>query len=223
MRGITAFVSAIAVAACAAIAGQQYDNGGAAKTTVSPNWYYGAKVIGAYNGVLATGTYSDGMAADEILLSVRYTGDNDLLITSASTQFGVVTKFSTEQFVGARCFKATSFTAADTGGTSYSDFFLPTDSDMPSISGATIMVAGDGTTGLTEGTRTVGSVAFRGGMATSTDKVAQDMPNTEDFPMNRNATFVLHKNEGLECLNSYEVSGGSFFFIFRLHMLEVSK
>lgn len=188
-----------------------------------PVWDFGHTVLAAFDGVLAAGAYSDGTPLDAILLSLRYTGSNDLLITQASTQYAIGTKFTTEQLIGVRCYKLTGYTAEDTGGVTSSTFFLPTDSDMPSISGASIRYAAAGSTGLTAGTRALAGVAFRGGMATTTDKAAQNSPNIENFPVSSNSSLVLHQNEGLECRNSYAVSGGSFLLFLRLHMLEVQK
>lgn len=190
---------------------------------LGPSWDFGHTLLAAFDGVLASGDYSDGMAADQILLSLRYTGSNDLLITQASTQYAIGTKFATEQLVGIRCYKLTEYTAEDTGGTTSSTFFLPTDSDMPAISGASIRYAVSGSTGLTAGTRTLAGVLFRGGMATTNDKSAQNSPNIENFPIASSMSLVLHQNEGLECLNTYAVTGGSYSFFFRLHMLEVQK
>ena len=158
------------------------------------------ELIGYYSVSGSSGALT-GVAANGPVWSFRNTGSNLLLVRRVSIGFVTTTAFTTAQGLQYEMFRATSFTASDSGGTAlYTVGANKHRNDFPNVTSAPdIRIASTGA--LTAGTRTLqtAGMGIAGGSSTA---VGTSMPITDileqdsgDYP------FVLAQNEGFIIAN----------------------
>lgn len=159
-----------------------------------------AELIGYYSVSGASGALT-GVAAAGPVFSFRNTGSNLILVRRITMGFVVTTAFTTAQGLDYQLFRANSFTASDSGGTSL--FVAGQNKHRNSFTNITsapdIRIAS--TAALTAGTRTLetngmgiagGSASAVGAAMSPADILEQD---AGDYPL------VLAQNEGFIIAN----------------------
>lgn len=154
-----------------------------------------------WNSMGATSGAMTGVAAAGPVFSFRNTGANLIIVRRLSVGFVTTTAFTTAQALSFAVYRATGFSASDTGGTAlYTAGQNKYRTSLTNISSAPDIRIGS-TGALTAGTRTLDTVALGIGGGSSTAVGTSLSPigllthDAGDYPI------VLAQNEGLVMTN----------------------
>jgi len=169
----------------------------AARITIRPQ-----EVIN-WNSIAGTSGLLTGVAAAGPVFSFRNTGANPIIVRRVSLGFYTTTAFTAAQGLAYQMFKATGFTASDTGGTAlYTAGQNKHRGSFTNISSAPDIRIST-TAALTAGTRTLETVPLAAACGSSTG-VGTGLPTINlfshdpgDYPL------VLAQNEGFVIANGF--------------------